>query len=117
MSRLAATVLKRLSVGFAAVVVAAMVTPSLTHTASAAPPAVPSGGYGFGDGAQMTWLGPADVNRELDAVAKTTATWLRVLIPWTQIETAKGQYNWGQTDLVINAAAARGLKVLGVIAF
>lgn len=117
MSRLAATFLKRLSVGLAAVVVAAMVTPSPIPTAHAAPPAVPAAGYGFGDGAQMTWLGAADVNRELDAVTKTTATWFRVLIPWTKIETAKGQYNWGQTDLVINAATARGLKVLGVIAF
>jgi hypothetical protein len=85
--------------------------------ASAAPPVVPAAGYGFGDGAQLTWLGAGDVNRELDAVAKTTATWLRVLIPWTNIEPAKGQFNWGQTDLVINAAAARNLKVLGVLAF
>lgn len=113
MSRLAAIFLKRLSVGIAAVLVAAIVTP----TANAAPPAVPAGGYGFGDGAQTLWLGSADINRELDAVAKTTASWLRVLIPWTQIETAKGQYNWGQTDMVINAATGRGLKVLGVIAF
>lgn len=113
MSRLSATVLKRFTVGFAAILVAAIVTPS----ANAAPPVVPAGGYGFGDGAQMTWLGSADVNRELDAVAKTSATWLRVLIPWTKIETAKGRYDWGQTDLVVNAAAARGLKVLGVIAF
>jgi hypothetical protein len=84
---------------------------------NAAPPAVPAAGYGFGDGAQMTWLGAADVNRELDAVAKTSASWLRVLVPWTQIETAKGQYNWGQLDVVINAASSRNLRVLGVIAF
>jgi hypothetical protein len=51
---------------------------------------IPPGGYGFGDGTQMTWLGAEDVNRELDAVAKISATWFRVLIPWTQIETAKG---------------------------
>jgi hypothetical protein len=90
---------------------------AVSPTASAAPPVIPAAGYGFGDGAQMTWLGPEDVNRELDAVAKTNATWLRVLIPWTNIETAKGQYNWGQQDVVMNAAAARNLRVLGVIAF
>jgi hypothetical protein len=89
---------------------------SVTPVANAAL-VIPPGGYGFGDGAQMTWIGPDDVNRELDAVAKTGATWFRVLIPWTQIETAKGQYNWGQTDLVIKAALARNLKVLGVIAY
>lgn len=97
-----------------AVVVASL---SLTPVADAAPPSIPAAGYGFGDGAQTTWLGAGDINREFDAVAKTSATWLRVLIPWTQIETAKGQYDWGQTDLVINAAVSRGLKVLGVIAF
>jgi arabinogalactan endo-1,4-beta-galactosidase len=113
MSRWAKTAFTRLSVGLAALLVAVFAQP----TAHAAPPAVPAAGYGFGDGAQMTWLGSADVNRELDAVANTTASWLRVLIPWTKIETAKGQYDWGQTDLVINAATARGLKVLGVIAF
>lgn len=99
-----------------AVCVAVMVGLSVTPAASAAL-VIPPGGYGFGDGAQMTWLGPDDVNRELDAVAKTGATWFRVLIPWAQIETAKGQYNWGQTDLVIKAALARNLKVLGVIAY
>jgi len=101
----------------AALCVAVVFGLSVAVPANAAPPSVPAAGYGFGDGAQMTWLAPGDVNRELDAVAKTNATWLRVLIPWTQIETAKGQYNWGQTDLVIDAAAARGLRVLGVIAF
>ncbi|KAA0080308.1 hypothetical protein CIW52_26085 [Mycolicibacterium sp. P9-64] len=96
--------------------VAVVVGLSVTPVANAAL-VIPPGGYGFGDGAQMTWIGPEDVNRELDAVAKTGATWFRVLIPWTQIEPAKGQYNWGQTDLVIKAALARNLKVLGVIAY
>jgi polysaccharide biosynthesis protein PslG len=97
--------------------VAVVIGLSVTPVANAAPPVIPPGGYGFGDGAQMTWIGADDVNRELDAVAKTSATWFRVLVPWSQIETAKGQYNWGQTDLVINAARARNLKVLGVIAY
>ncbi|MBJ7339062.1 cellulase family glycosylhydrolase [Mycolicibacterium sp.] len=85
--------------------------------ADAAPPALPAAGYGFGDGAQLAWLSPADVNRELDAVAKTSATWLRVLIPWSDIEVAKGQYDWGRLDTVVDAAVAHDLKVLGVIAF
>lgn len=113
MKRRAGTVFTRLAAGVAAVLVAAMVPSS----AQAAPPRVPAAGYGFGDGAQLTWLNGADVARELDAVGKTSASWLRVLIPWTLIEPAQGQYDWRQTDLVVNAAAARGLKVLGVIAY
>ncbi|MET0475866.1 MAG: hypothetical protein ABW001_14635 [Mycobacterium sp.] len=101
----------------AAACLAVVVGLAIPPTAVAAPPSVPAAGYGFGDGSQMLWLGAGDVNRELDAVAKTSATWLRVLIPWNQVEAAKGQYDWGQTDLVVNAAAARNLRVLGVIAF
>ncbi|HEV7419357.1 MAG TPA: hypothetical protein VGO30_05885 [Mycobacterium sp.] len=101
----------------AATCLAVVIGLAVPPTADGAPPAIPAAGYGFGDGAQMTWLGAGDVNRELDAVAKTSATWLRVLVPWTNIETAKGQYDWGQLDVVINAAAARNLRVLGVIAF
>src|SRR5260370_1350330 len=87
------------------VCVAVVIGLSVTPVANAAPPVIPPGGYGFGDGAQMTWIGADDANRELDAVAKTSATWFRVLIPWSQIETAKGQYNCGQTDLLVNAAS------------
>lgn len=101
------------SVAALAILVGLVVTPS----ASAAPAAAPGAGYGFGDGAQLAWLSAGDVNRELDAVAKTNASWLRVLIPWSHIEVAKGQYNWGQLDTVVNAAAAHDLRVLGVIAY
>lgn len=102
----------RAAAGLAIVIVLAVPAP-----VEAAPPAVPTAGYGFGDGAQMTWLGAEDVNRELDAVAKTSATWLRVLVPWTQIETARGQYDWAQLDVVMNGAFSRNLRVLGVIAY
>ena len=40
---------------------------SVSVPANAAPPSIPAAGYGFGDGAQMTWLGAGDGNRELDA--------------------------------------------------
>jgi len=112
MIRRAARYLARLG-GVIAVVAALAVHPA----AVAAPPVAPADGYGFGDGAQMGWLSIADVNRELDAVAKTTASWLRVLIDWSRIEPVKGQYNWDQLDGTINAARARNLKVLGVIAY
>lgn len=88
-----------------------------TVNAGAAPRMVPAAGYGFGDGAQMLGLAPGDVDRELDAVAQTSASWLRVLIAWNRIELSKGQYDWSQLDVVMNAAQSRGLKVLGVVAF
>jgi hypothetical protein len=95
-------------------VVVGLTVPPVGEAASAS---VPSAGFGFGDGAQMTWLNAADVNREMDAVAKTGASWFRVLIPWSDVEKTKGQFDWAQTDLVVNAAIARNLKVLGVVAY
>jgi hypothetical protein len=87
------------------------------HPAPAAAPASPAAGYGFGSGSWMLWLNPADLNRELDAVAATNASWLRVLIDWNIAEPVQGQYDWAVFDRIIDAAGARGLQVLGVIAF
>jgi hypothetical protein len=101
----------------AVVSLAIVVGLALPPVGEAAPARFPTAGFGFGDGAQMTWLDAGAVNRELDAVTKTGAGWLRVLIPWSDVEKVKGQYDWAQTDLVVNAAAARNLKVLGVIAY
>ncbi len=85
--------------------------------ADAAPPSVPPQGYGFSQGAAIVVMSPQDLNRELDAAAKTTASWLRVLIDWSRIEPVKGQFNWGYVDNAMRAAAAHNLRVLGLIAY
>ncbi len=77
----------------------------------------PADGYGFSDGSFMVTMPIDDVNRELDAVSKTSASWLRVLIDWSRIEPVKGQYDWGYVDGLVDAANARGIKVLGLIAY
>lgn len=78
---------------------------------------LPSDGYGFGQGAAPIYLSFEDTNRELDAVAQTSATWLRVLIDWSNIEKQRGQFNWSWLDNLINNAQARHLKILGVIGY
>ncbi len=77
----------------------------------------PADGYGFSDGAFMENMPIDDVNRELDAVSKTGASWLRILIDWSRIEPVKGQYDWGYVDGLVNAARAHNLNVLGLIAY
>jgi hypothetical protein len=90
----------------------------LAPQASARPAlSLPAAGYGFGDGAAMQYMAIADVNRELDAVAKTGATWLRILVDWSSIERVKGEYDWTYVDGLVNAARAHNLSVLGVIAY
>ena len=58
--------------------------------AHAGPPA-PAAGYGFSEGSWMLNLSPSDLDRELDAVSQTGASWLRVLIDWNKAEPVRGQ--------------------------
>jgi hypothetical protein len=78
---------------------------------------VPADGYGFGDGSSILYNSAADNDRELDAVALTNASWLRVEINWYRIEKSRGVFDWGYLDHIVDAARARNLKVLGMIAF
>jgi hypothetical protein len=92
---------------------------TLAMPAAPARPALlmPADGYGFSEGALMEFMPIADVNRELDAVNKTGASWLRILIDWNRIEPVKGQYDWTYVDDLIDAAHAHNLKVLGLVAY
>lgn len=83
--------------------------------AAPAPVVAPPGGYGFAVGASQIWMSPADADRELDAVAKTGAQWIRVHIDWQHVEPVRGRYDWGYADHWINGARQRGLKVLGLL--
>jgi polysaccharide biosynthesis protein PslG len=112
MVKRAARPLTRLAVAVAV----ALVLP-VPPSAAVVPILTPPGGYGFGQGAAMQWVSLDDIDRTLDAVSKTSASWLRVLVDWSRIEPAKGQYSWDHVDAVVNAARARNLKVLAVIAY
>ena len=89
------------------------VAPAVSHAEVVAP----AGGYGFGQGAAPTWAPFEDTNRELDAVARTGASWYRVAVDWSVIEKTKGQYNWAYLDNAVNTASAKGLRVLGVLLY
>ncbi len=106
-----------LSVGIVGVVLlaAGLVLPDPPRVS--AQPAAPAAGYGFSEGSWMLYLNPQDLNRELDAVSQTGASWLRVLIDWNVAEPVQGQINWSVFDRIVDGATARGLKVLGHIAF
>jgi polysaccharide biosynthesis protein PslG len=102
-----------------AVVVIVTVAATVTANPSTAGAAVtaPADGYGFGAGASPVYQSFGDTTREVDAVGKTGASWLRVLVDWNSIEGTQGQYNWGYLDNVVNAARANNLRVLAVVAY
>lgn len=100
-------------------VLAGLVACSMSVTPSPAQASViaPADGYGFAQGAAWVTGSTADTNRELDAVAKTGASWVRVPMDWSQIEPTRGQFNWGVVDNLVNSAGARNLRILGLIGY
>jgi hypothetical protein len=94
-------------------ITAIAVTPATAWTALTAP----ADGYGFSVGASMEFLSMDDINRELDAVSKTGATWLRILVDWNRVEPTEGRFDWNHLDGIVSAAQRHNLRVLGVIAY
>lgn len=63
----------------------------------------------------MLFYTQAQINDAFDALQANGIDTVRVLIPWAAIETFPGVYNWAAMDRVVNTAALRGIKVLGVL--
>ena len=90
--------------------------------ASAPPPAPTApksaGVFGIAEKGGIQGEDPATLGRDLDAIQRLHATWLRSDINWAVIQAAgPASYNWDPIDRVIQGAVARGMKVLGTINF
>ena len=81
------------------------------------PLVIPSAGFGFADGMKLVLMSPADLERQLDAVGGTGASWLRVPFNWSMIEATQGTYDWTRFDRVVDRARAHGLTVLANLAY
>lgn len=69
---------------------------------------------GFAD-SDLWGMSPDDVNRTLDLMTATGVRTVRVMLPWAGLEPNPGQYDWGKADLIVDAANARGMSVLGTL--
>ena len=69
---------------------------------------------GFAD-ADVYGMSQADVDRTLRAMGNTNVKTVRLMIPWAGVEPIRDQLNWAMVDKTVNAAAARGMSVLGFI--
>ena len=59
-------------------------------------------------------FGPAALNK----VASAGIGWIRMDVSWNAIQpTATGGYNWSSVDSTVSYATARGISVLGVLAY
>jgi hypothetical protein len=69
---------------------------------------------GFAD-SWLWFLSPDDVNRQLDLMVATGVHSARIMMPWAGIQPAPDGWDWGQADLMVGAANARGIAVTALL--
>ena len=95
--------------------VVAMAGPSGVGEIYAAP-AVPSIGERFG--VASVYLGAYDtatMERELSSMESAGIGWVRCDFAWLGLEPLRGKWNFAGPDLLMQKAAAHGVKVLGIL--
>ncbi|OQB28862.1 MAG: Spore germination protein YaaH [Chloroflexi bacterium ADurb.Bin180] len=88
----------------------ATATPKPTPKPAAAVPAA-SRGPGFSYGIQGHALG-TDVGVVFNMVSELRMSWFKQQVEWLTYNTAEGQYNFGPLYPIVDAANARGIKLL-----
>jgi polysaccharide biosynthesis protein PslG len=99
----------------------ALATVMLSVLVLPAPRAVADTGasaFGISTGGAIQNEEPATLARDLDVIGNVGSNWIRIDINWAQIQ-SKGpsSYDWASIDRVVEAAAGRGIDVLGVIMY
>lgn len=95
-------------------------TPSEARTASQPPTPAPSpnavqpGAIGLN---AVTLILPATRVRQYDYLKAEGFPAVRLAIEWDLIEKSPGEFDWGETDSLINGAARRGLTILGLLTY
>ncbi|MEY2569999.1 MAG: polysaccharide biosynthesis protein PslG, partial [Acidimicrobiaceae bacterium] len=70
---------------------------------------------GYSPGGGFVWESTADRNADLDSVVSSGGSWIRIDLSWSQVEGTKGTYGWSPFDNAVNAATARGIRVLLIL--
>ncbi len=83
--------------------------PISTPPTPPAPPPPQASGMIYGFDVHLTG---ANLNRVLDLVQRAGFGWIRQQVHWADIEPAKGSYNWGFLDQIVDTASRRGVRVL-----
>lgn len=61
--------------------------------------------------------GAASVKRQFDLMAAMNVSWVRVDVDWSAVEPEQGDFDWESSDLIVEEALARRMKVLIVLAY
>jgi hypothetical protein len=72
---------------------------------------------GFSPGATLISADRAMVDRELDGMAAAGVCWVRIDIDWSRVQPEPDRFDWEPTDRAVEGARARGMEVLGLVAY
>jgi hypothetical protein len=72
---------------------------------------------GISAGSSVLSESDADRQRELDAIAASGVQWFAVDIDWNSTQPTRSRFTWDTIDRVVREAHARGLSILGTIAY
>ena len=80
------------------------------ESAPAAPP--PAGGGSFGYGIQVDMVTDTNYDNLLGLVQQLGMGWIKQQVEWKTWNPAPGQYEWGRLDAIVDACAARGIRIM-----
>src|SRR3954451_9158322 len=60
----------------------------------------------------QVWNAPAATPAHLQRAIAAGFSWQKTRIAWAEIETRKGQFNWNETDRIVEASQSAGLQVI-----
>jgi hypothetical protein len=87
----------------------------LTGKPNPPPPPVSSPDYGL---SMFLWGQPATTDRDLKIASSASFHWQKTLFTWKSIEgKAKGVFDWTESDRVVKASMANGIKIIARIDF
>lgn len=113
--------LSAIAIALAVAVVANLSTAETEAAATGLRPSRPAVGLGVGMGFSSgnLWVDddPLTLAKDLDLVVASGARWIRVPFSRPSIQTAPTTFRWTATDRVVAAATARGLRILGLVAY
>lgn len=74
--------------------------------------------YGVSYGERLSWMDQATLDATLDDAVALGVKWIRVDMAWKSIErNFRGDWHWSAMDRVVNAAKARNLEILPILAY
>jgi hypothetical protein len=74
--------------------------------------------YGISAGCCIQYLSAIELNKQLNDYATLGVQWIRFDFTWANIQQyGPTSYDWGRYETVVKAAEARGIQVLGVLAY